>query len=464
MNASSLKNGVHPRRDVALGKLGLGLVAVLSIAPLALIWLVRRQSSVPALDFFPVHSSALIDWGGKLLVVVVMGLAIGLRAWADRRAEPRSARLTVALMTLAGLMVTLHWYCVDRVWADWQRGLYLDILGGEAPAPHRFRWLPYGFTRFLEWLTGDWWFASLSYRWFFTYWFLWGCYRFARLFHAPAEALATLVPVVLLYPLSVQYYCGQLTDPLSHALFILALIYVVEDRWIALSAALFLGVLAKESVVVVVPAYLVSSAAVFGSGVVEDQSRGSTTRRAPFSTLLLRTTALGLACVAAFLLARLPLGWHLSYDKINGTTGLMIGSNLGFDEPALGIKILEYTPAAAPYHNYLHPLLFVATFVPFIAWNWKKTDRRLRALFLSLPPLLLASNLCFGWMYESRNYVPLLPLLATMALPRRCGREEGEREKHPTRLPGKELGTSDDSFPPTSPAYQQLPSQSGPRS
>ena len=40
------------------------------------------------------------------------------------------------------------------------------------------------------------------------------------------------------YPLSVWYYQGQLTDPLSHALFVLSLIYVVQDRWLALAASL----------------------------------------------------------------------------------------------------------------------------------------------------------------------------------------------------------------------------------
>ena len=65
------------------------------------------------------------------------------------------------------------------------------------------------------------------------------------------------------------------------------------------------------------------------------------------------------------------------------------------------------------------PLLFVAPFVPLIAWNWRATDVRLRRMAVTLTPLVLVCNLCFGWLYESRNYVPLLPLLTTMALPAR---------------------------------------------
>ena len=49
-------------------------------------------------------------------------------------------------------------------------------------APHQFRPLPYGFTRSLELVTGDWHFACLAYRWFFLYWFVWGFYRFVRLY------------------------------------------------------------------------------------------------------------------------------------------------------------------------------------------------------------------------------------------------------------------------------------------
>jgi hypothetical protein len=116
-----------------------------------------------------------------------------------------------------------------------------------------------------------------------------------------------------------------------------------------------------------------------------------------------------MVCVAAYLAARLPLGWSLGYGSINGTERLMIGDNLGIGEPL-------YQPAAPIIFNYLHPLLFVGSFLPLIAWHWRRIDVRLRALYLVLTPLLLFSNLCFGWMYESRNYVPLLPLQAIMVL------------------------------------------------
>jgi hypothetical protein len=131
---------------------------------------------------------------------------------------------------------------------------------------------------------------------------------------------------------------------------------------------------------------------------------------------LLKTSVLTMACVAAFLGTRLPLGWQPGNSDLNGLNGLMIGTNLGFGKP------VAKTPVPL-YQNYLHPFWFVGPFVPFIAWHWQFLDRRLRVMLLTLTPTLLLSNLCFSWMYESRNYMPLVPLHATAALafPRRGG-------------------------------------------
>ncbi len=105
-------------------------------------------------------------------------------------------------------LTTWHWFAVDWKYAAWQRQLYFDILNHHAAAPHQFRPLPYGFVRALELFTGDWWFACLTYRCFFTYWFAWTWYRFARLFLAPAAGgfARPVLPLPVLYPLSIAYY------------------------------------------------------------------------------------------------------------------------------------------------------------------------------------------------------------------------------------------------------------------
>jgi hypothetical protein len=130
---------------------------------------------------------------------------------------------------------------------------------------------------------------------------------------------------------------------------------------------------------------------------------------------LTTTALLGLAATAAFLMVR-STNWRLDYREINGA-GLMITTNLGIGPP-------RYLGAAPVWENYAHPLLFIGPFLVPLVWRWRLIDARLRTACVTLTPLLLLSNLCFGWMYESRNYMPLVPLLATAALSARPARAE----------------------------------------
>jgi hypothetical protein len=383
--------------------IGLVLITALGAAPFVL----EKQP----VKFVAAQNAILPPGVGKVLVLAVMAAVIAGRAWADRGEEHGAVPLALFLAVCAGCLTACHWFRVDRAWVpdpqrphreyyfaeEWQRRHYLATLNheergptGEPYVPHIYRPLPYGVTRALECITGDWTFSCVAYRWFFTFWFLWAYYRFARLFCGMERSLLAVGAFIVLYPFSIWYYLGQLTDPLSHALFVLALIYAVEDRWLPLALSLALGVTAKETAAIIVPAYW---ACHWREGV----------RAAA------KTAALGLVCAAAFAAVRLPWGWRLDLASINNTRELMVRANLGLG-PAL------YRGRAPTYQNYLQPLLFVGVFLPFIAVRWRETDSRLKALFLVLTPLLLASNLCFGWLYESRNYVPLVPVLATMAV------------------------------------------------
>jgi hypothetical protein len=378
-----------PTRPITryLAPLGLTCVAAASLIPLCF--------EGPPIDWILPYATEFDRNAAKAIAVLLLVFPLAVRDFFDRETEPLAVSLTSGFLVLAGLATAYHGYHVDRTWGDWQRTLYMDILNQTGDdnglrIPHQFRPLPYGFVRMFEWITGDWWFSCIVYRWCFTFWFLWGAHRFARLFLKPMPALLTILPLVPLYPLSVEFYRGQLTDPLSYALFILALIYVVQDRWILLAATLALGVLAKETVLLVAVSYCTCY---WRQGL----------------SAFLRTAALATACVAAYFAARLPIGWRLGFDKINGTDGLMIGTNLGFGEPIASTFVPLWV-------SYAHLLVFVVPFLPFIYLGWRRIDARLKAIFLTLTPLMLAANICFGWMYESRNYMPLVPLLATMAV------------------------------------------------
>ncbi|HZV08034.1 MAG TPA: glycosyltransferase family 39 protein [Gemmataceae bacterium] len=377
---------------------GLAIVGVLSVAPF---FLDPHPTKLAPPQHFP------LGWITKGSVLLCMLLTIGLRAWADRDEERRPILLNGGFLLLAVALTAYHWFEVDRGWFDvkegrktvryyhvnWQRALYAAVLNhrpeshGENWVPHIYRPAPYGFVRSLELYTGDWRFACLVYRGFFTYWFVWCTYRFIRRFHRPKEALAGLGVYAILYPFSVLYYMGQLTDPMSHALFALALLCLIEDRWRLLGVSLALGILAKETAIVLVPAY----AACW-------RGRGPRT--------YLRTGVLGLIGVAAFLAVRLPFGWTGASDSINGSK-IMVAQNLGFGDASFGTS-------APLYQNYLQPILFIGLFLPIIWKHWRDLDSRLKALFLTLVPLVFLSSLAFSWLYESRNYVPLLPVLLAM--------------------------------------------------
>src|SRR5581483_754960 len=94
---------------------------------------------------------------------------------------------------------------------------------------------------------------------------------------------------------------------------VLGFIYIIEDRPLALAAALALGVLAKETAVLLVPGWFVCQ--------VWNARR-----------TWLETALLGGVAVAAVLAARLPFGWRPGAKEMNGT-GLMIARNLGIGEP-----------------------------------------------------------------------------------------------------------------------------------
>jgi len=200
--------------------------------------------------------------------------------------------------------------------------------------------------------------------------------------------------------MSVAHYKGQLTDPINHALFVFALVCVVQDRWLLLAATVALAVTSKETVLLVVPTYFAC--------LCYDKCRNAGWMKCLIASGLKASVA-GVAGMMAFLAVRLPWGWRPGNMEMNGLPGLMIGSNLGIGE-AHGWTSVPL------WQNYLHPAVFVLPFVPFLVRGWRCLDGRLKIICLTLPPLVLLSNVCFGWMYESRNYMPLLPPLATAAL------------------------------------------------
>jgi hypothetical protein len=395
--------------------LGLSLIAAMSLGPL----LMERRP----VDFVSPYASEFARLGSMALLTAVMVGIVVWRAALDRADERAAIRRAVAFMVLAALLTAIHFIVVDRQTFDpvrspfvltWQHEDYRAVLNGTLAGhvPHVYRPLPYGFTRTIELFTRNWRLACLAYRFFFTYWVLWAMQRFGAMFLPPSRAGWIIVVYVVLYPLSIWYYSGQLTDPLSHFLFILAMIWIVENRWAELAAAIALGVLAKETALLLVMAYF---ACYYRQG----------------SAAWWRTVVLGLVAAVTYFAVRIHVGWAPDLCYINSNPVLMIRDNLGLPHR-------QYKSIAPLWQNLLHPLLFAIVWLVPAMLNWRAIDARLRAMAIVLVPLMLSVNLCFGWLYESRNYVPLLPLLLTMALAKRAdGAEPKAAEGGESRVEGQ---------------------------
>jgi hypothetical protein len=151
---------------------------------------------------------------------------------------------------------------------------------------------------------------------------------------------------------------------------VLALLGTVQGRWLLVLAAVALGVMAKETALILVPAYF-----------AYHWQRGLPT--------LLHTALIGLAAAAAYVAVRLPVvgrpGWNHPEERRSGWSARISVSVRLFSRERPGIPELCATVAVC------------RTFVPLIVWHWRRADRRLRALFLTVTPLLLLSSLCFSW-------------------------------------------------------------------
>lgn len=56
-----------------------------------------------------------------------------------------------------------------------------------------------------------------------------------------------------------------------------------------------------------------------------------------------------------------------------------------------------------------------AAYLPFLIAGWKTTPVMLKRLAIFLLVVLFASNLLFGWLRETRNWMPLIFVLAVIA-------------------------------------------------
>jgi hypothetical protein len=87
----------------------------------------------------------------------------------------------------------------------------------------------------------------------------------------------------------------------------------------------------------------------------------------------------------------------------------MVYSNLGLARGQAGSMV-------SVFQRYLHPMLFIFMWLPLMVWRRNLLPRSLFWTALYLAAAFYLTNLCFGWNYESRNFVPVLIFLLVCTL------------------------------------------------
>jgi len=243
--------------------------------------------------------------------------------------------------------------------------------------PHSYRFLPNALVYCLQ-LSGVRFDAARDiYRLITGLLLFYALYRFARLYTNLHGALFALLLISLIYPISFELYIGQLTDPLSQLSFVLAFIFIETDNFALLLTTLLLGSLAKETVLALFGFYVL-----FG-------------RRS--HNYVWKAALLCFVSVGTFLAVRLfVLHGSIHYNQISNP-----GSNHVWEN----------------WRDTKWQRLFLLTggaYLPFVALGWNQTPVALKRLVCYLLPVIFLSSLFFSWLSETRNWMPVVFVLAVI--------------------------------------------------
>ncbi|MDQ2711366.1 MAG: hypothetical protein M3Y24_03865 [Acidobacteriota bacterium] len=320
-------------------------------------------------------------------------IALLITAWmyrVERRrlTAPQAFGLVFLVFALTSVTNSVHRFYVDHASLyppgsnlHWQIDLQknvIDLL--PAVAPHSYRFLPNALVRWME-ISGFSFDAARDvYRLLVGLLLFYAIYRYARLFTDYLGAVIALVLVATVYPISFEYYMGQLTDPLSHLSFVLAFIFLETNEFAFLLTTLILGSLAKETVLAMAGSYILFCR--------RDRE------------YLVKAAALCVGVIGAFAGVRmfvLRKASQYKYEQVSGVSLAHLSAN---------------------WHNgRWQAVLFltVGVMTPFLVLAWRETPLALKRQVLFLFPVLFISSLFFSWLNEARNYMPVVFILAVVA-------------------------------------------------
>jgi len=263
---------------------------------------------------------------------------------------------------------------------QWQIEIHRGILALDPKIlPHSYRFLPNSLTRVFEFLTGDFSYARALYRYTFMFLLLFSIYYYARLFYSHERALLSVFIYAMIYPISIRFYAGQLTDPISHLLFVWSFIFLQLDCFVYFCLSILIGLLAKETILVM-PIYYVLIR-------MKDKKRWAQ------GGILL---ALGISII--FIIRIMVTSNDLTYKNISGVEVSHVLRNLSYFD--LWGRQVGFT---------------IGILLPFFVLAWRTTRKELKHLVGFLLPVLLISNVIFSWVHETRNLIPVVIPMAIIA-------------------------------------------------
>ena len=347
---------------------------------------------MPTQDFF--NGSPGWQMLGRVLLLAIIAGAVSVISRLDAERGRAKVIRYCGFVLLAALLTDFHYYAVDLNCLNWQIEQYNSILQHNCQPPDQYRFLPQGTLWWMVLGNGDFLFSYLCYRFLFTFLVCQCAYTLARLFVSPRDAVIVVLFYAAFFPLSVRYYYGNLLDPMSHAVMLTALICCHRQQFWPMFWLFVLGTCIKETMLVIAPCYYLMNPESF---------------RLRDPRVLLRLALLAVAGAGVFLACRLPFHFHYDLQSLNRTCALMVRSNLGLPGGLIfsGVSVFQ---------RLLHPVLFLFMWLPLIVWQRKLLPPAPFRTALYLAAAFYLTNLCFGWNYESRNFVPVLIFLLICTL------------------------------------------------
>ncbi len=341
----------------------------------------------------PLFHSPFAVWTVKCILLLLPFLAAW---WVVRKAAVSLTERRVAWTICLGLTLlceVVHYWVTDlghsfppEMVADntvWQKNVHEAVLRLRTDhIPHSYRFLPNALLAEVRWLAGgDFEFGRLAFRLIANAVLFAMFYRLGRIYlQTGLAAVAVVVTMALIYPISVLRYAGQPTDPISHLSFVLCFYCLARRHEPGFGPSLVVGVFAKESVAV-----MALCRAFYGP----------TRLRAWVAAALY-----GAAALIAIIAIRLVVNsGTFAYERVSGVGSEHVLNNLRMYR--------EWIP------------MFLVTFgllAPGAILGWKYMDRPFRATTIVITLSVILSSLVFSWLVEVRNNVPaFLPLaIATM--------------------------------------------------